>query len=212
MAASYVGSAGGADGSDFSAFLTFTTTRTIEIGERAVLIIRSVPTPISATVGSLSLTLDATDEFYYWSAQATAQIASGDTVTITFNAETSAGNKNAICDVLGGVDNTTPLRAFQGNNGFGNTPNTGTTDASPLIGDIALGVARSASNVTAAGGGLTLANTTLTNFRSGYEVLASDGADSGTFTLSASDDWNAMITVYRAAPSGAQNQLAWIRA
>lgn len=212
MAASYVGSAGGADGSAFSAFLTFTTTRTIEIGERPIVIVRSVLDPIAVTVGSLSLAQDLkVDAWYFWSAQAVAQIASGSTVTVTLSGETSGGNKNAICDVITGVDNSTPFRTGTGDAGFGNTPNTGTTDGTPQSGDIAVAATRSASNVTAAGGGLTLANTTLANFRSGYEVL-SGGADSGTFTLSASDDWVASIAVYRAAPSGTQNQIAWIRA
>ena len=202
--AAYVGSAGGANGAVFSNTLTFTTTRTIEIGERVVVSVKRAGVTVSSlSVGSLSLSLDvsAGNEFEFWSKQATSQIASGATVTITFSAETSGANKNAIVDVLSGIDDTTPFRASASNAAFGSTMNSGTTDTTPQSGDLAICgfFQAAATTITGFGGGLTAGNTGLTRPQSGYEVLTASGADSGTATLSAGDDYKAAICVYRAA-------------
>lgn len=204
--ASYVGSAGAANGSSFGDSLTFTTTRTIEIGERVVALVRRSPvTVVSITVGSLSLALDSSQSpFEYWSAEATSQIASGATVTVTFDGETSGSNKDCLLDVLAGVDNASPVRTVVATRtDFGTSLFTDVSDSSPEVGDIALALFRPFfEDVTSFGAGLTGATTILTTPQSGYEVLTVAGADDGAANIAVGDDYNAGLIVYRAASEG----------
>lgn len=148
--------------------------------------------------------------FAVWSAEATAQIASGATVTVGLASEVSAGNKRALLDVISGVEDTLVLRSAQSNEAFGSTASTGTTDSAPLAGDISLAVCYTLGAITinAAGGGLTLGNTVLATYKSGYEVLASGGADSGSFTLASGDDYQAQVVVFKAAGGAPAQHLA----
>ena len=92
MAANYIGSNGSGSGNTSSTTLTFNTTRTIAAGEHVVYCVHSGgggADPTSITVGSLSLTQDATSggasqtSIAIYSARATAQINSGSTTTAT---------------------------------------------------------------------------------------------------------------------------------
>lgn len=202
MAASFVGYNGGGDGSAFSNSLTFTTARTIAAGEHVVVASRGAGvTTTAVSVGGLSLAEDSDiGTFEFWSAKATGEIASGATVTITYSGETSGGNKNGLCISLAGTEASSWVRASVGNGGFGASGNVGTTDTSPLTGDIGFSIVRVNSAKTYAGAnGVTMAGQTAV-FGGGYEVLASDGATGGIdFTWTGSDDYIAGIIVYKGA-------------
>lgn len=203
MAAGYVGSLGGAVGSDFSAFLTFVTTRDIAANEHVV-VAACVPVGItSITVGSLSLSADFSDSsIKVFSGRATAPIATGATVLITLSSEQSAGNKRAVADVLTNVASSAWVRSSGSNTlGFGTDIDVGTTDGTPLAGDLAYSIGHSLGLVafTAAVNGVTFANTGLNSPKSGYEVLAGAGAVGGVdFTIASADDYRGAIVVYKA--------------
>jgi len=106
MAASFLALNGTAENDVSSTTLTFTTTRLIQAGEHVVVCGGENSNQCaSITVGSLSLASRVSDtstrDVWIWSAPATADIASGSTVTVTW--ATAQTFHFAICISLAGV-------------------------------------------------------------------------------------------------------------
>lgn len=216
MAITYIGQNATPAGVDTAAStLTLTTTRTIEAGEHVVVIAGcggGGATAASVSVGSLSLALDLTSivdiAIDVWSARATAQIASGATITITWGSPPT--NRMGICFSLGGVV-ASGYEDQSAGAGFGNpttitNPSISTPGATAQDDEIAIGVIGHRQNLTSAPDAphteiaeVNLPGGAITNLAASYHILTTAGVKTAAWTISGTDYGDVMIITYKAA-------------
>lgn len=200
MAATYLASNGSGENDAGSDSLSFSTTRTIDAGERVVVVggCEDPRTVVSAQVGSLSLVEDATTvqgRCSIFSEVATSEIASGATVTITYSAS-SAAYRTGVCFSLSNAAGSVGDTAL--NNGFSSTPTSGAADTTTgciAVAAISLDIAKT---IDAAGTYTELWESTRTfaDTQAQYDEIASAGTTDASWTLSGIETWEAIVVVY----------------
>lgn len=194
--------------------VTTTTTRTIAAGEHVVCTgtIRSGSTLsiTSIDVGALSLSLDKggdSDTFgtiAVYSARATAEIASGATISMVVGSATTLA-KTVSCASLANVAASSYVRASATAAGTSAGPSSVATDSSPASGDLVWnGLIKRGSVVAVKDDDYTLHMTVQTEATNGsahgsqYRELSAGGAQTATWTwASGSVEWRTVSVVYR---------------
>lgn len=210
-AAAYAGLNGIGVSNAGGATLTFTTTRGIQAGEHVCVAVGCSGGGGAATavsVGALSLTRDVAAPTTYrvaeqWSARATADIASGSTITVTV----PGTNKLAICFSLGSVAAASYLDVSATNEAASSSsPVSGTTAATALANSIAIGVcAWSHQSDPATPGGTYVEIGEIndgvggSSLQAQYNLLPLTGAEQSAWTTSSPHSYCALVQVYKPA-------------
>lgn len=207
----YVGSNGSAENSGSASSISFTTTRTISVGERVVLAAscNDSVSPTTVTVGSLSLTQDADNalaNMAIYSKLATAEIASGATVTVNYSG--SIQNRAAMCFSLSEAGDPVDT-AFS--DGFDTSPTTGASAlsypaGSAIVGSCWLSIA---TTIGPAGGETEVFDSSLSfdDFAVQYELNSTAGTGASTWTLGGTQTWETVGVVY--PPETPPSEPAW---